>query len=45
VSQVDHIWYLGRFGYAFMKASTEVGSLGGLKLNLKGTGWETDGTS
>jgi hypothetical protein len=28
-----------------MKASTEVGSLGGSKLNLKGTGWKTDGTS
>jgi hypothetical protein len=44
-SQVDHIWYPGRFGYAFMKASTEVGSLGGSKLNLKGTGWGPDGTS
>jgi hypothetical protein len=28
-----------------MKALTEAGSLGGLKLNLKGTGWKTDGTS
>jgi hypothetical protein len=28
-----------------MKALTEVGSLGGLKPNLKGTGWKTDGTS
>jgi hypothetical protein len=28
-----------------MKASTEAGSLGGSKLNLKGTRWETDGTS
>jgi hypothetical protein len=28
-----------------MKASTETGSLGGSKLNLKGTGWETNGTS
>jgi hypothetical protein len=28
-----------------MKASNEAGSLGGSKLNLKGTGWETDGTS
>jgi hypothetical protein len=28
-----------------MKASTEAGSLGGSKLNLKGTGWKTDGTS
>jgi hypothetical protein len=28
-----------------MKASTEAGSLGGSKLNLKGIGWETDGTS
>jgi hypothetical protein len=44
-SQVDHIWYPGRLGYAFMKASTEAGSLGGSKLNLKGTGWKTDGTS
>jgi hypothetical protein len=29
----------------FMKALTEAGSLGGSKLNLKGTGWKTDGTS
>jgi hypothetical protein len=28
-----------------MKASTEAGSLGGSKPNLKGTGWKTDGTS
>jgi hypothetical protein len=28
-----------------MKASTEAGLLGGSKLNLKGTGWKTDGTS
>jgi hypothetical protein len=28
-----------------MKALTKVGSLGGSKLNLKGTGWKTDGTS
>jgi hypothetical protein len=28
-----------------MKASTEAGSLGGSKLNLKGTGQKTDGTS
>jgi hypothetical protein len=28
-----------------MKAITEAGSLGGSKLNLKGTGWKTDGTS
>ena len=35
----------GRLGYAFMKALTEAGSLGGSKLNLKGTGWKTDGTS
>jgi hypothetical protein len=28
-----------------MKALTEAGSLGGLKLNLKGTGWKTDSTS
>jgi hypothetical protein len=44
-SQVDHIWYPGRLGYAFMKALTEAGSLGGSKLNLKGTGWKMDGTS
>jgi hypothetical protein len=44
-SQVDHIWYPGRLGYAFIKALTEAGSLGGSKLNLKGTGWKTDGTS
>jgi hypothetical protein len=28
-----------------MKALTEAGSLCGSKLNLKGTGWKTDGTS
>jgi hypothetical protein len=28
-----------------MKALTEAGSLGGSKLNLKGTGWKTYGTS
>jgi hypothetical protein len=28
-----------------MKALTEAGSLGGSKLNLKGTGWRTNGTS
>jgi hypothetical protein len=28
-----------------MKALTEAGSLGGSKLNLKGTGWKADGTS
>jgi hypothetical protein len=28
-----------------MKELTEAGSLGGSKLNLKGTGWKTDGTS
>jgi hypothetical protein len=44
-SQVDHIWYPRRSGYALAKAFAEVGSLGGSKLNLKGTGWETDGTS
>jgi hypothetical protein len=44
-SQVDHIRYLGRFGYAFTKALTIAGSLGGSKLNRKGTGWKTDGTS
>jgi hypothetical protein len=44
-SQVDHMWYHGRFGYAFTKALTIAGSLGGSKLNQKGTGWKTDGTS
>jgi hypothetical protein len=39
------MWYPGRFGYAFTKALTVVGSLGGSKLNRKGTGWKTDGTS
>jgi hypothetical protein len=43
-SQVDHIWYPGRSGYSLAKALTEAGSLGGSKLNLKGTGWKTDGT-
>jgi hypothetical protein len=28
-----------------MKALTKAGSLGGSKLNLKGIGWKTDGTS
>jgi hypothetical protein len=36
-SQVDHIWYPGRSGYALTKALTEAGSLGESKLNLKGT--------
>jgi hypothetical protein len=44
-SQVDHMWYPGRFGYAITKALTIAGSLGGLKLNRKGMGWKTDGTS
>ena len=39
------MWYPGRFGYAFTKALTATGSLGGSKLNRKGTGWKTDGTS
>jgi hypothetical protein len=43
--QVDHIWYPGRSGYALAKALTEARSLGGSKLNLKGTGWKTKGTS
>jgi hypothetical protein len=43
-SQVDHIWYPGRSGYALTKALTEAVSLGGSKLNLKGTGWKTKGT-
>jgi hypothetical protein len=45
-SQVDHIWYPRRSGYALAKALIEAGLLlGGSKLNLKGTGWKTDGTS
>jgi hypothetical protein len=44
-SQVDHIWYPGRFGYALAKAPTDAGSQGGSKLNRKGIGWNTDGTS
>jgi hypothetical protein len=44
-SQVDHVWYLGRSGYALAKALAKVGPLGGSKLNLKGIGWKTDGTS
>jgi hypothetical protein len=44
-SQFDHIRYTVRSGYALAKALAEVGSLGGSKLNLKGTGWKTDGTS
>jgi hypothetical protein len=43
-SQVDHIWYPGRSGYALTKALTEAGSLGGSKLNLKGTRWKTEDT-
>jgi hypothetical protein len=43
-SQVDHIWYPGRFGYALTKALTVAGSLGGSKLNRKGIGWNRDGT-
>jgi hypothetical protein len=39
-SQEDRIWYPGRSGYALAKA----GSLGGSRLNLKGTGWKADGT-
>jgi hypothetical protein len=39
------MWYPGRLGYAFTKVLTEAGSLGGSKLNVKGTGWKTDGTS
>jgi hypothetical protein len=45
-SQVDHILYPRRSGYALAKALIEAGLLlGGSKLNLKGTGWKTDGTS
>jgi hypothetical protein len=44
-SQVDHVWYPRMSGYTLAKALTEAGSLGGSKLNRKGTGWNTDGTS
>jgi hypothetical protein len=44
-SQDDRIGYPGRSGYALAKALTEAGSLGGSRLNLKGTGWKTVGTS
>jgi hypothetical protein len=44
-SQDDRIGYLGRSGYALAEALIEAGSLGGSRLNLKGTGWKTDGTS
>jgi hypothetical protein len=44
-SQDDRTGYPGRSGYALAKALTEAGSLGGSRLNLKGTGWKTDGTS
>jgi hypothetical protein len=44
-SQDDRIGSPGRSGYALAKALTEMGSLGGSRLNLKGTGWKTDGTS
>jgi hypothetical protein len=44
-SQDDRIGYPGRSGYALAKALTKAGSLGGSRLNLKGTGWKTDGTS
>jgi hypothetical protein len=44
-SQDDRIGYPRRSGYALAKALTEAGSLGGSKLNLKGIGWKTDGTS
>jgi hypothetical protein len=44
-SQDDRVGYPVRSGYALAKALTEAGSLGGSRLNLKGTGWKTDGTS
>jgi hypothetical protein len=44
-SQLDHIWYPGRSGYALAEAYAEAGSPGESKLNLKRTGWKTDGTS
>jgi hypothetical protein len=44
-SQDDRIGNPGRLGYALVKALTEAGSLGGSRLNLKGIGWKTDGTS
>jgi hypothetical protein len=37
-------FFPGRSGYALTKALTKAGSLGGSKLNLKGTGWKTEGT-
>jgi hypothetical protein len=44
-SQGDRIPYPGGFGLASMKASTEAKSLGGSRLNPKGTRWESVGTS
>jgi hypothetical protein len=44
-SQDDRIGYPRRSGYALAEALTEAGSLGGSRLNLKGTGWKTNGTS
>jgi hypothetical protein len=44
-SQDDRIGYPGRSGYALAKALTEARSLGGSRLNPKGTGWKMDGTS
>jgi hypothetical protein len=43
-SQDDHIGYPRRLGYALVKALIEAGSLGGSRLDLKGTGWKMDGT-
>jgi hypothetical protein len=44
-SQGDRIPYPGGFGLASMKASTEAKSLGGSRLNPKGTRWVSVGTS
>jgi hypothetical protein len=43
-SQDGRVGYPGRSGYALAKVLTEAGSLGGSRLNLKGTGWKMDGT-
>jgi hypothetical protein len=45
LSQGNRIWYPGGLVHASMKASTEARSLGGSKLNPKGTRWESVGTS
>jgi hypothetical protein len=37
-SQVDHIWYLGRLGYALAKALTEAGSLVAWRIETESKG-------